>query len=156
MLSGRATVPSLLFLAFFSILGSPWSQASGGTVLPTPPGLHPGDEYYLAFVTSQSTTATSPDAATYDSFVNALANTAGIGTIAGINWHACVNTWNNPIADSVLVMPGFPVYDVIGDFLASSPNYMVRSGPAIPIDISEQGVQVIVPGGPVVGQSGPG
>ena len=46
-----------------------------------PTTLSPGDQYRLVFVTSTTTTATSTDINTYNTFVNNLAITAGLDTI---------------------------------------------------------------------------
>jgi hypothetical protein len=46
-----------------------------------PSGLAPGDIYQLAFVTSGTTSATSADIGDYNSFVQAAANAAGMGSV---------------------------------------------------------------------------
>ena len=59
------------------------TMASQGAVTIIPSGLNSGDQYRLVFVTSTTTTATSTDISTYNTFVNNLAITAGLDTIAG-------------------------------------------------------------------------
>ena len=59
------------------------TMASQGAVITMPSGLSAGDQYRLVFVTSTTTTATSTDINTYNTFVNNLAITAGLDTIAG-------------------------------------------------------------------------
>jgi len=59
------------------------TMASQGAVITMPSGLSAGDQYRLVFVTSTTTTATSTDINTYNTFVNNLAITAGLNTIAG-------------------------------------------------------------------------
>ena len=70
------------------------TMASQGAVITMPSGLSAGDQYRLVFVTSTTTTATSTDINTYNTFVNNLAITAGLDTIAGkaTTWTAIGST----------------------------------------------------------------
>lgn len=57
-----------------------------------PTGLSPGDQYYLAFVTSGTRDATSTNIADYDTFVNAQADGSGYPDVAAITWRAIGST----------------------------------------------------------------
>ena len=59
------------------------TMASQAAVITMPSGLSHGDQYRLVFVTSTTTAATSSDITTYNTFVDGLATTAGLDTIAG-------------------------------------------------------------------------
>ena len=65
-----------------------------------PPDLEPGDQYRLAFVTSTTTTATSPDIETYNAFVQATADAAPIGDW-GFAWYAIAQTETGDPSPSV-------------------------------------------------------
>lgn len=58
------------------------------TVLPTAAalGLAPGTTYHFAFVSSTAGLPTSTNISDYDAFVQAAANSAGIGTSIGLDW----------------------------------------------------------------------
>jgi hypothetical protein len=57
-----------------------------------PAGLAPGSSYQLAFVTSANTTATSGTINDYNTFVQGLADAAGIGVSVGVTWTAIAST----------------------------------------------------------------
>jgi hypothetical protein len=58
-----------------------------------PSGLNAGDKFHFIFVTSGTTDAFSADIGTYNSFVQATAEAAGIGSTIGLtNWHALAST----------------------------------------------------------------
>jgi len=67
-------------------------STSAYAVLFVPVGLAPGDSYQLAFVTSATTNATSSDINSYNSFVQAAADAAGIGSSEGVTWSAIAST----------------------------------------------------------------
>ncbi len=62
------------------------------TILPsaTSLGLNPGQQYAFVFVTSTLTAATSNNIATYNTFVQNLANANSIGTSLSMTWNAAV------------------------------------------------------------------
>ena len=97
----------------------------------SPPGLHSGDQYRLAFVTSTTRTAFTGDAAAYNSTVTARANSVAQLAALGTTWKAIVSTaglggenpvpavaaWDNT-ATNPSVSTGVPVYDLAGHLLA--------------------------------------
>src|SRR5688572_12442796 len=60
----------------------------------TPSGLMPGEQFRLAFVSSQTRDALSANIADYDLFIQNLANFAGLGTYAGqpVSWQVIGST----------------------------------------------------------------
>ena len=73
-----------------AVLGVTASVASAAIVVP--PSLSPGDKYHLVFVTSTTRDATSTNIADYNSFVQAAADAAGIGSGDGVDWFAIGST----------------------------------------------------------------
>lgn len=67
-------------------------STSAYAVMFVPAGLAPGDSYQLAFVTLATTNATSSDISSYNSFVQAAADAAGIGSSEGVTWSAIAST----------------------------------------------------------------
>ena len=59
------------------------AMASQADIITVPTGLSAGDQYRLVFVTSTTTAATETGISYYNTFVNDLATTAGLDTIAG-------------------------------------------------------------------------
>jgi hypothetical protein len=90
------------------ILASAGVQA--GIVIPG--GLHPGDHYYLAFVTDGAQDATSSNIADYNQFVQAQAalDPALTGTNLGIQWHAIASTASTSAINNLALLPATPVY----------------------------------------------
>ena len=104
-----------------------------------PAGLAPGSQYEIAFVTSDGTTATSPDITDYNNFVTREANQDAILAGLGVTWHAIASTdavtanLNAPSSGTI------PIYNTAGLLVAdaSSPLY---SGQLLnPIDFDQYG-----------------
>lgn len=69
-----------------------------------PPGLNPGDEYHLVFVTEGTRDATSHDIADHNAFVQAEAEREGATTEDfGIHWFAIGSTATVNARDNALV-----------------------------------------------------
>ena len=68
----RRFAPLILLGVLPAILTSP----ALAEIISVPPGLEPGDQYRLAFVTSTTMVATSTDIATYNDFVTASAESS--------------------------------------------------------------------------------
>lgn len=94
-----------------------------------------GDTYRLIFVTSGTTACTSTNIATYNSFVQGLADAAGLGTSAlgPVTWkavgstatvNAIDNTNTNPFADGV----GVPILRMDGLFVIANNNADLWNG----------------------------
>jgi len=84
--------------------------AEAGIVVP--PDLHPGDRYYLAFLTHDSYDATSADIAVYNQIVQneAARNPALTGTNQGVQWRALASTPTVNAIDNLGLIAGVPVY----------------------------------------------
>jgi hypothetical protein len=86
-------------------------------VLFVPVGLAPGDSYQLAFVTSVGTNATSGDINSYNSFVQAAADAAGIGSSEGVTWSAIAST--SATAANTNAMVSTKVFNMGGQLVAT-------------------------------------
>ena len=80
-----------------------------------PPSLSPGDTYHLAFVSSTTRDATSTDIADYNDHVQAAADAAGIGSIAGgntsdVEWFAIASTGTVDARVNALVGTTSPIF----------------------------------------------
>ncbi len=115
-------------------------STSAYAVLFVPVGLAPGDSYQLAFVTSVDTNATSSDINSYNSFVQAAADAAGIGSSEGVTWSAIASTsavdanTNAVVSTKVFNMAGQLVANGYTDFWDGSHTLGVG------IDYTEYGV----------------
>lgn len=70
-------------------------QAPGNASVYLPAGLNPGDEYQLAFVTINLTTAVASTISTYNEFVmDDAGNNPLLGTSSGVTYTAIVSTYN--------------------------------------------------------------
>jgi hypothetical protein len=74
---------------------------SNAAIVTTPPGLNPGDQYRLVFVTSTTTTAGSSSIAYYNNFVSALAATEPDLAVLGATWTAIGSTATNDALTNV-------------------------------------------------------
>jgi len=92
-------------------------STSAYAVLFVPVGLAPGDSYQLAFVTSVGTNATSSDINSYNSFVQAAADAAGIGTSEGVTWSAIAST--SAINANSNAMVSTKVFNMGGELVAT-------------------------------------
>lgn len=113
--SGKALVTLILFL--FS--------AHSNAALLAPSGLNAGDKFHYIFVTSGTTDAYSADISTYNAFVQATAESVGIGSDIGLtDWRALGSTPTINAADNLA--PSFndqfnvPIYNMGSDIVASS------------------------------------
>lgn len=82
-----AALPS--YAALTGQLGVLNVTANGGINPATGKAWKVGDKYRLIFITSQSTDAVSADIATYNAFVQDVANAAGLGSV---NWYVVAST----------------------------------------------------------------
>jgi hypothetical protein len=107
----------LSVLSVFAIASVAAGTASAGPIISTPTGLHPGDHFRIAFVTTGTLANTvSSNIATYDSFVT---TDAGGATYNGntITWQAIAST---PSEDAIahIGIKNDPVYLVDGSRVA--------------------------------------
>src|SRR5476649_1320284 len=76
---------------FWALLAAPSSSSGASLVLPV--GLNPGDQYRIAFLTSDVRDGTSANIADYDLFVTGEANAAGsVLQPLGTTWQAIAST----------------------------------------------------------------
>jgi hypothetical protein len=141
----------LVGVALAATLGTAGAaQADPSLVVVVPPGLNPGDQYRLVFVTDGTRTATSTDINDYNTFVtndvtptSALAialNAAGLTT----TWKAIGSTQTVDARDNTGTNPsstGVPIYLIDGNLVANNNNDMwdgdiLRNIDRTPIDIS--------------------
>ena len=136
--SCRITASMTLFCATFVVL-PPTALAGLVTV---PPGLHPGDQYRLAFVTSNGRDAKSANIADYNAFVTTTAMSipelAALGTtwsaIASANYPAMANTATNP-----LINPSHAIYRLDGIRIVSSYTSLWDGDLDAAISVTENG-----------------
>jgi hypothetical protein len=118
------------------------SVAFSDTVLVLPPGLNPGDQYRIAFVTySEAQDATSSDIAVYDAFVTAEANAAG-SLLLPLNttWQVIGSTLNTDAYTHIGGNFTVPVYGIDGILIANNAADMWDGSLDSPIMMTQFGV----------------
>ncbi|MBI3837035.1 MAG: PEP-CTERM sorting domain-containing protein [Planctomycetia bacterium] len=117
---------AVVVLIASAILAAATAQA--GIVVPS--GLHPGDHYYLAFVTHDSRDATSSNISDYNQFVqNQAAQAPALtGANEGVQWRAIASTPTVNASDNLGLLSGVPIY-LLGDALVggSHPPLLVTA-----------------------------
>ena len=113
-----------------------------------PTSLNPGDEYRLAFVTSEKRNGASSNIASYNTFVAGVANTQPALTSLGTTWKAIGstatvdardNTGTNPVVDGV----GVPIF-LLNDTLLANDNLDLWDGSIlVPFEIDEGGSAIL-------------
>jgi hypothetical protein len=110
-----------------------------------PPGLNPGDQFRLVFVTSTTRDATSKDINVYDQFVTNSANAAGLDNFEGlpVTWRVLGSTWS---FDAIVRLPASspPIYRLDGQQVAASGADIWDGTLVNPISISEVGETLAV------------
>ena len=113
------SIAAILLLAVAACAAD--SQATPVTV---PPGLHQGDHYRLAFVTSTTTDATSNSITNYNSFATTSANSNSQLAALGTTWAAIASTTNIDADVNTSTIPNtspdYPIYNLEGDLVATS------------------------------------
>ncbi len=123
------------------------TMASQAAVITVPSGLKHGDQYRLVFVTSTTTTATSTDINTYNTFVNDLAITAGLDTIPGTaegttTWTVMGSTSSISARTNTGTTgagTGIGIYTLNDTAIATSYTDLWDGGLTNPLNIDEQG-----------------
>ena len=92
-------------------------STSAPAALFVPDGLAPSESYQLAFVTSAGTAGASTDIGFYNSFVQAAADAAGIGTSEGVSWAAIAST--AAVHANTNAVVAAKVFTMNGDLLAT-------------------------------------
>jgi len=117
-----------LLITFFATA----AQAASISVVTEPSGLNPGDTYRLVFFTSETIDLNTTDIATYNNFVNDVANNNGSYTgsqVAGLNvsWKILGSTSSMSAAENTAtrwdssegpVDTDHPIYNLNGDKVA--------------------------------------
>ena len=95
-------------------------EARAGLTIATPPGLNPGDQFRIVFLTVGTTKATSSDIGYYNTFVNNDAINQAGGSGNNVVYGSTVLTWkaiastNAVSAISNIGSFGVPVYTASG------------------------------------------
>ena len=104
-----------LYLSALLFLGFTAAQAD---ILP-PPGLNPGDQFRLVFVSSQTRIADQGD----DQFLTGLADAAGLGVYNAnpVGWHV-LGSQSSPGPSAIDRLPNsaVPIYNTNGDLVANA------------------------------------
>ncbi|MFK7850440.1 MAG: PEP-CTERM sorting domain-containing protein [Akkermansiaceae bacterium] len=113
--------------------------ANGGINPNTSAAWAAGDTYRLVFVTSARTDTSSSDITTYNTFVQGLANAAGLG---GVTWNAVGSTGAVDARDNTGTASGVggAVVKMDGLTLIADNNPDIWNGIASPVDLNENGV----------------
>ncbi len=115
--------------------------STNASPITVPPGLHAGDQYRLAFVTRGLTTPSSPDIATYNSFVSAEANAIPELAALGTNWSAIASTdgIDAEVNTATNVRPGVPIYLLDGTKLVNNYDDLWNLGLQEPLHVVQDG-----------------
>lgn len=134
-------IVALLILFCLTFLVAP--RSASAAPITVPPGLSPGTQYRLAFVTSTNMAATSSDIADYNTFVTGVANSVPELAALGTNWAvigstaaiaARDNTNTNPI-----VSAGNLIFDLAGHLLATNNAALWDASIDSPLTATETG-----------------
>ena len=104
----------LLVLAVVGI--APCANAG---IITAPPGLSPGSQYRLVFVTTDLYTASSTSITVYNNDVNSEANAISALDALGTTWLAIGSTSTVNAIDNVGIDAGIPIYDLEGQLVAA-------------------------------------
>jgi hypothetical protein len=109
----------------------------------TPPGLNPGDQYMLAFVTSSATTAGSGNIADYNAFVTTVANSQLALAALATTWTAIGSTSSVDARDNTGTNPigtGVPIFLLDGVSKIADNNADLWDGTIdLPLNVTEAG-----------------
>jgi hypothetical protein len=132
--SGSVTVA-----IFWALLAAP--SASGAAIFTVPPGLNPGDQYRVAFITSNVRDGTSANIADYDRFVSDDANAAGsILQPLGTTWQAIVSTLTVDAFTHIGGNFAMPVFDSTGRMIARNAGDLWDGSVDSPISLDRFGI----------------
>jgi hypothetical protein len=115
----RMLASLILFCATFAVA----PLAASAAPITVPSGLNPGDQYRLAFVTSTTRDATSPNIADYNAFVTTAANSVPELAALGTTWSAIASTVSVSARDNTgtnfFITAGVPIYTLADTILAT-------------------------------------
>ncbi len=119
------------------------SGAARAAVVTVPAGLNVGDQYRLAFVTSTTRDALSPDIADYNAFVTSIAESVPELAALGTTWRAIGSTSAIDARDNTDTNPmlsaGVTIYRLDGAVVAYDNADLWDGAPTSPININESG-----------------
>jgi hypothetical protein len=118
----RTSIRKYLF-ACATFAAMPWHAQ--GAVVTQPAGLQPGEAYRLAFVTSTTIDATSTDIATYNSFVQSVANSISDLAGLGATWTAIASTGAVNAVDNINWQSSVDQIYGLDGTLVSSPSALL-------------------------------
>jgi hypothetical protein len=120
---------SLAILSASVALGfSPALVSLGQQIVVVPPGLAPGSQYRLVFVTSATRDGMADDVAVYNNFVSTVANGQPLLSALGTTWSAVASTQTVDARDNTgtnwtIVGSGVPFYRLDGARVAPNNSY---------------------------------
>jgi hypothetical protein len=104
------------------------ASRSDASLITVPVGLAPGSEYRLVFVTDGTYAAASSDIADYNNEVNTEANSVGALAALGTTWLDIGSTASVTALDNIGPSPGVPLYNLDGELVANTVNYIAGMG----------------------------
>lgn len=124
-----------------------WGSLSGELGILDVSGLNPstglpwqaGDKYRLAFITSTTTDAVSDNIGDYNNFVQAAANSAGLGAA---RWYVIASTATSAARDNTLTGPTHfdsPIFRIDGALAAIDNADLWDGGNLVAINVTENG-----------------
>jgi hypothetical protein len=118
-----------------------------GTPRYIPPGLKSADAYHLVFITSRSRDGKSAEIADDNQFVNDVADAAGLGPhrhdnspVGPIQWFAIASTTTVAARDNARIEG--PVYNTLGQLIASNADDLWTENLRHPIAVTENGTRL--------------
>jgi hypothetical protein len=123
----RPPVFKIFSLLVLAIVG-PAPIALKASVITIPPGLAPGSQYRLVFVTAGTTPATSTSIAYYNAFATAQADQNPQLASLDTTWTAIVSTPSVNAVDNIGTDNTTPLYGLNGDLVATSLDYVFSVG----------------------------
>jgi hypothetical protein len=107
-------------VAYFCLASLAAAQLRAGVIVPA--GLAPGSQYQFAFLTYDSTTATSSNIADYNRFAasEASLNAALPAAADGVTWNAVVSTASLDAINNAPTYASVPIYNTAGQLVASN------------------------------------
>src|ERR1039458_1563334 len=94
------------------------SHCAAGTIVTVPPGLTPGSQYRLVYVTADPYTATSSSITDYNNDVNTEAAVSALAAL-GTTWLDIGSTATVNAIDNIGIGTGVPIYDLEGNLIAN-------------------------------------
>jgi hypothetical protein len=119
-------------------------SANGGINPATGEAWAEGDQYRLVFITSQTTNATSPDIATYNTFVQGVANSSTtFPDLGNATWKIVASTLAVDARDNTGTNPGVetgvPVFLMDGTTVFANDNTDLWNGANVAVQFDENG-----------------